>query len=1035
VRCLGPCALVAALVATMLVTSATAQAEGPQVLIESPPIQGQPEHPPLIVRHDLGSGSITVTNPGGTAPTTQQCVDGVTNAVFCLGTSDQLLGASDVSIGPITITHAPSQESGLPGTGLDWIINDALSSIAAIHGVQADDLVRTYARPDIRAFVAMRIHEILDKKLHGFPLTPREEGAVEEVAALYRRRLVTQAERSLHEYEEWSKDPCAYVPPGPPAGSGLPDVPNSVRETAACSAFRSHVETYRFVRDTPSVATFDTWAEYRHPSPLIAHAGDPRVQGMMAETMRSHVALGAIGGALTVAAGTFGLISGLHAALFTNVMVNATFWSFIPETTAVLAAGGVFAVAAGAVFAAAVAAVSIWRIIEDAAPGQEIRRRATEALNNQDPFGITSAKANSAGLNHSTRQDSDNTPTALINAPAFNRQLAANVSEWMMFDPSGKLVPDPTVGWDSSGATTAADMKFVDDQNIVKDPLVVLAERGTTDHQGRPVKAYRVKIARGWLLVSTQHEGETSWGPYEPRLNVNYEDGSGKPAVMSLVEDQVPGRPPRVMFLHANLGAGPSGKLTSAASPTWTLRTIAGAMTTVHLRQHQELLPKVDVVPSVQGNLTADNRITLQANLSTPGHGTGGTYTWRIERLDDSGAVAHSIPPPSGNLVGFQTRLSTPGRYRVLVSYTEPGTTPVTASGRVEFTIEPPSPHLLKSDIRDDRVLNGSLSLDLRMHQDTPSDTFTVNVQWANDGNGHVTSRHYTVQCVNAGSDTCDTGPLVAPEHAPTNPQWSESPTFRIPDNENFLPYVAVHITNRYGQAIDRVFPITGNHRPSYATMTPDVVMPAGRFSRVDVVEVHPSPLLTHSQNLTIRPFVQSIAQRLPPGITPDIEHHNGRWFLQLRGTPQADAIGPHTFVFPFEQEPEGSGFRPAPALVTLNVAAASSPGYRSVLRNTPSAFLDRFYRNSYPDYVVQVTQVLRPDQKDFAAFTGTVRCRLTAGPTVIFDKVCQAGARFPWPTEHISDTLEASTYLESTTQPVAADGAYSVGLTTKFDT
>lgn len=1033
-RYLGPCALVAALVATMLVTSVTAQAEGPQVLIESPPIQGQPEHPPLIVSRDLGSGSITVTNPGGTAPTTQQCVAGETNAAFCLGTSDQLLGPNDVNVGPITITGAPSQESGLPGTGLDWVIDDAVSSVAAIHGVQADDLVRTYARPDVRAYVAMRIDDILNKKLYGIPLTPREQGAYHELEAIYRQRLVTQAERSLHEYEEWSKDPCAYVPPGPPAGSGLPHVPNSIRQTAACSAFRSHVETFKFLRDTPSVATFDTWAEYRHPSPLIAHSGDARVKGMTAETMRSHVALGAVGGAVTVAAGTIGLVSGLNLALFTNVMVSSV-WSIIPETTAVLAAGGVFAVAAGVVFAAAVAAVSIWRIVEDAAPGLEIRRRVTEALNNNDPFGIESAKTNYAGLNYATRQDPHGKPRALIHDPAFTRQLASNVSEWMIFDPSGKLVPDPTVGWESSGATTAADMRFVNDQNIVKDPLVVLAEPGTTDHHGRLVKAYRVKIARGWLLVSTQHEGETTWGPYEPRLNVNYDDGSGTPAVMSLFEDQVPGRPPQVMFLHANLGVGPSGKLISAASPTWALRTIGGAMTTVHLRQHQDLLPKVDVVPSVHGNLTADNRITLHANLSTPGHGTGGTYTWRIERLNDSGAAAQTIPPPSGNLAGFQTRLSTPGRYRVLVSYTQPGTTPVTGSGRVEFTIEPPSPHLLKSDIRDDRVLNGSLSLDLRMHQDTPSDTFNVNVEWANDGNGNVTSRHYTVQCVNAGSDTCDTGPLVAPEHAPTNPQWSESPTFRIPDNENFLPYVSVHITNRYGQALDRAFPITGHHRPSYATMTPDVVMPAGRFSRVDVVEVHPTPLLTHSLNLTIRPVVQSIAQHLPPGITPDIEHHNGRWFLQLRGTPQADAIGPHTFAFPFEQEPEGSGFRPAPALVTLNVAAASSPGYRSVLRNTPSAFLDRFYRNTYPDYVVQITQVLGPHQQDFTAFTGTVRCRLTAGPTVIFDKVCQAGAPFPWPTEHISDTLEASTYVESTTQPVAADGAYSVGLTTKFDT
>ncbi len=1027
-RLLGRCALVVAVAATILqvVANGPANAEGPQVLIQSPPISSQPAHPPLTVSGDLGSGSITVTNPGGTAPTTQQCVYRSTNVNFCLGSSDQLLSPDHVDIGPITITNAPTQQSGLPGTGLDWIINEAVSSVAAAHGVQADDLVRTYARPEIRAYVAMRINDILNKKLYGLPLTGQEQEAYDQLSALYKQILVAQAENALHEYEQWSNDPCVYVPPGPPAGSGLPDVPNPIRGTAACSALRSHIETYKFLRDTPSVATFDTWAEYRHPSPLVAQSGNPQVKEMMAETTRSYVSLAGLGAAATVAAGTAATISALNLALVTSYIATASYH----VTKVALAAGGVFGVVAAVVFVAAVAGISIWRIVEDAAPGVEIRRRVTEALNNNDPFGIEASKGDYAGLNYSTLQDPVGKPKALIHDQAFTRQLASYVYDWMIFQ-NGQLVPDPTVGWDSKGDTTAADMKFVNQQNVVQDPLEVLAEPGTTDYQGRPVKAYHVKIARGWLLVSTQLEGQTAWGPYEPRLNLKYDDGSGTPAMMSLFQDQVSGQPPQDMFLLTK--AGPNETLAPVTSPTWILRTTGGASTTVRLAQEQDLLPKVDVIPSVDGNLTADGRITLQANLSAPGQGAGGTYAWRIERLDNSGAVAQTIPPPSGNLTGFQTRLSTPGRYRVSVSYTHPGTTPVTASGRVEFTIDPPSPQLLKSDVRDDRVLNGSLSLDLRMLENAPSDTFNVDVDWANDGNGKVISKRYTVKCVNAGSDTCDTGPLVAPENAPTNPQWSESPTFRIPDDQNFLPYVSVHITNQYGLAIDRTFKITGDHRPTYATMTPTVDMPAGKFSRVDVVEVTPSPLLTQSQNLTIRPFVQSITQKLPPGVTPDIEHRGAKWFLQLKGTPQADAIGPHTFAFPFEQEPEGSGFRPAPALVTLNVTAASSPGYRSVLRNTPSAFLDRFYQDTYPDYVVQVTQVLAPGQPDFAPFTGTVHCRLTAGPTVIFDKVCQAGEPFPWPTEHLSDTLEASTYVQSTAQPISTDGPYSVGLTTKF--
>ena len=71
------------------------------------------------------------------------------------------------------------------------------------------------------------------------------------------------------------------------------------------------------------------------------------------------------------------------------------------------------------------------------------------------------------------------------------------------------------------------------------------------------------------------------------------------------------------------------------------------------------------------------------------------------------------------------------------------------------------------------------------MMQDTRSDTFDVEVEWADDGLGNEVVKHYTVQCVDAGANTCDTGPLIAPgpNEAPTNPQWSEAPTFQIPDD------------------------------------------------------------------------------------------------------------------------------------------------------------------------------------------------------------------------------------------------------------
>ena len=93
--------------------------------------------------------------------------------------------------------------------------------------------------------------------------------------------------------------------------------------------------------------------------------------------------------------------------------------------------------------------------------------------------------------------------------------------------------------------------------------------------------------------------------------------------------------------------------------------------------------------------------------------------------------------------------------------------------------------------VEDDRVNTGALSLDLRMTAEHPqSDTFAVDVVWADDGLGNEVVKHYTVQCVDAGANTCDTGPLHRPgrpDEAPTNPQWSEAPTFLIPDDAELL--------------------------------------------------------------------------------------------------------------------------------------------------------------------------------------------------------------------------------------------------------
>jgi len=1031
-RTVGTGLLAGALVLTVteVAVRTPAHADDPVVLIESPPVWNAPAHPPLTVVQDVGTGTVTVTNPGGTAPTTQQCVEGVTDLSFCLGTSDQLVYPEDINLGPITITGAPTQAGTLPGSDLDWIIDDAVTSVAQLHGVRADDLVRTYARAQIRAHVAMRIDDILNKKLYGVAMSPLENRAYAALEALYKARLVNKAKQALREYEAWTAAPCAYRVPDPPDGSGQPYVPNEIVSTQVCAGLNQNTQAFKVLNYTPPVEAFDSWASYRHPSPLTRHGADPNVVRMLANTDDSYVTLSTLGFALATAGAAAATIISLNLSLVAVWIADASYHAFLWWFTA----GGFLAIAAAVIIAALVAGVVIWKIVEDAKPGVEIRRRVTEASGLTDPFGIEARQADYAGLDYSTGEDPVGQPPAMIHDPSFLQDLMSNTYEWMMFDGEGRgdLIVDPTVGWNSNGATTAADLKFTDENDVVYDPLVVLAPEGTRDPNGREISGYRVKVARGWLLVATFYKGAAGYTAYQPRLNVRYDAGDDRKGMMSLWRNAVPGEPEKTEFLHTVVE--PDGTVGDRfTSDSWTLQSIGDVTRTVQLKPSEPVLPDVSVVPSVQGNMVAGNLVELQANLSEPAQGGGGTYTWEIQRLGEEGEVVQTIAPPAGNLSGFQIRLNQPGRYRVMVDYADAVPVPLQASGRIEFTVVPPQPEVLAASVRDDRVLDGSLSLDLRMLQDTPSDTFDVTVEWADDALGNRAVEHYTVECANAGPGNCDTGPLLTPMQAPVNENWSESPTYRIADDQNYLPQVIVTVTNGYGNEITRVFPITGDHRPRYETLTPQAVMPAGTLTTVDVVEVFPSPLLTESQDLTILPYVEAITDQLPEGIQPDVEERNGRWFLQLTGTPQADAIGEYTFYFPFEQEPLGMALRPPPALATLEIKAADAPGYRSVLLGTTTPFLERQYRNEYPDYDVQVTQVLEEGEEDFTDFGGVVMCRLTAGPDVLFDKECEADKPFPWPKRKISDTMVASTYVESDTQPISADGPYEVGLTTKF--
>ncbi len=663
---------------------------------------------------------------------------------------------------------------------MDWIVDEAVAYVATSKGLQADDLVRAYARPDIRAYVFARLESIANKKLYGEPMTDQETAANTELQAIYKDRLVQDSKGALEEYDRWSRDPCGYIPPAPPAGSGLPFVENDARNSTICSAAGSRFSLWAVTKGTPPADTFDRWASYRHPTPAMKALGDTTYQFAMTQTYGGiALAAGYVG---AVGAGIVTVLSLMGMSTATAVSVGAALGFHAASVGLASVMGLVLAMSVAAIVVTVIAAiltlgVAIWQMVEDAKPGTDLRDRATRAAANNDPLGIEAAQADYAGLDFATAQDPANPDkVAKIHTDSFRLQLFLQVHDWLMFRKNGDLIPDPTSGYNPTGATTSDDVHFAE-SGVPTDFITVHAPAGTVNAQNEPLSGYRVAISRGFLMVAELVTGEQSFRPYQPRTSVTFVDAQGRTSLMSLSVGQQDG-PPIRKFLFATVDVDDSTLYSSDTS--WTYEQHPGVLKTVTLLERLPLTPQVNVIPSIEGDMVADHVLDLRANLSTPGQSTtGGQYTWAIERLDDAGNVVDTLNP-GGNLTGFGHRYTEPGDYRAKVTYSWTGPEPGSASGRVEFTILRPAAEAHRSDslveepkVDDDRVSTGALSLDLRMTQNTRSDTFAVDVAWADDGLGSEVVEHYTVECVDAGANTCDTGPLVAPDPGRRQPTHS----------------------------------------------------------------------------------------------------------------------------------------------------------------------------------------------------------------------------------------------------------------------
>lgn len=995
-----------ALGAGMLVapTPATADesADDPVVVLRSPesltPDVGQ-------ISVTLDGSALTITNPGVATTLPEQCLSLgdptagalTTGSTLCLGTShQQTVGGTTSDDGKLVLHDADTlQRLG----AYDWIVDEAVIVLSSTHDVPDRSMIRAYARPEIRAYVHLRLLDILDRVLYGVALTPQEQRSYDALTQALNTRETSHAKQTLAEYERWEEDPCRYIPPAPPSPA-LKAVPNPVRTLPRCQQTSRLVTAFQILNDVPPVATFEAWARYRNPTPTMTVAADPRFKAMSVGTSAAYGILAGLGIAVTASLITGVLVTAVPGAAAaaiaaTGVASYAAAHATISTTAATAIGASTAAGVVGIVLAAAVmTGVSIWMVVDEQNRIREIKKRAKDAGSTDDPLGIAALKPKYAGLDYETREEPADGSTPTHRSAEFSSLLQTMLADSMLFTSGGKiLIEDPVDGYD--GASTPADRKFRVG-GVVRDSVALFSE--DTDTEGRKLSGHRVHFSRGWLMDDPYVTGAGYQGP-TPKLSVRYRDHAGKHKMMSVVAHADDDGVLQHKFLLTDGSQ-------SEVSDSWEYLADGRQPRTATLVNQTPLLPELTVLPSVVGEMLPGRTLTFQANRSRPSEAMSGRYSWRIERFDADGDVVQTwTRTEAENLSGFQQRFDEVGAYRATASFRGNDVT-----GSVDFTIAAPEPEIMTAAVKDDRTLDGKLLLDLRLTEDVPNDTFDVEVEWADDLSGKPLVKNYTVVCRKLNATACETDPLNAgPPTAPTNANWSESPSFRIPDDYDFLPHVTVKITNSHGREVTRVFPIVGDHRPRFADPAPYVQIPVGTFTRTRVVEVTPATVYP-DQRLTIRPYAEALAKRLPPGLQMELVQDGGRTYLEVFGQPESADLGLYTLAVPVEQEPEGAGVRATPARVTLDLRTSVTPGYRAYLTNV--AWGVHSHRSTWPHYYVDVAfQGEQWGEQPPATADLEVMCELRLNGSVLFSKECAAGKAFPWPKERMFGTYDAKVW------------------------
>ena len=655
-------ALAVALIASML-TGGAALAD--EVVIQSEPWAGETTN--VITITQLPDQSIVVNNPGSAAPVSPQCspLPGGGGLTTCAG--------GPTRIKPVDL-HVQGLFGDMPLGSLWWVVDEAAAAIAALHGVTNDDLVYAYGRGEIRAYVTLRLIDILDKKLYGEPMTAREDETYAALVEALRVREVERAKRALNEWERWTTDPCRYPVPAPPSPE-LPVIANDVAQTAKCSQANRLSQLWEFLQGTPSTDVFEKWASYRSPGRLMAFSSHPDFREAVGRTNQANVFFGSLGAAVA-ATGLF--VAGLLAF---NAIVASGLTSMLWLTVGVTAFAGFTIAAAAAFFAAIVAFIvvigfSIFIDLSGAADYRSLFNRVWDAIESDDPMGVIASQPAYAGLDYTTRErPSDPDDVATHQEESFHNQLTGMVMSWTSLSSDGEFTPDGIPGGVDL-PHRPDDMEFhvtsILDDGVeqldgptTKEWIAVRAPDGTVDGAGNEITGYKVSFSRGWLMVSRSVHGQ--YQVLDPQLSLEYVrpgGGAGQVSVVQHLDEN--GEAVRQFLLASTEG----GETTGAYSDEWAFRSVGSRVMTTELDMTPPETKAISLLPTVTGKMVPGGTLTLAANVSTPGANAGGVYTWKVELKNDAADVVQTwTHDEDENLLAFQQKFNQTGNYQATVRF------------------------------------------------------------------------------------------------------------------------------------------------------------------------------------------------------------------------------------------------------------------------------------------------------------------------------------------------------------------------------